>query len=98
MNDPNNELIHLYEIRDTLSKKFWSKDAACKALNITDKWWSRLGQLANDEPLRQGRHRGKNPGTLRDAKGAELTEARNIARHFVEAYLEYLESKNSSVA
>jgi len=100
VNDPNNELVHLYEIRDTLSNKFGSKDTACKALNITntDTRWSRLGQLANDEPLRQGRHRGKNPGTLRDAKEAELTEARNIARHFVEAYLEYLESKNSGAA
>jgi hypothetical protein len=97
VNNPNNELAHLYEIRDTLSKKFGGQDAVCKALNISNKQWSRFGLLANNEPLRQGRHRGKNPGTLRDATEVELTEARNIARHFVEAYLWYLESKNSGV-
>ena len=97
VNDPNNELVHLYEIRDTLSKKFGGENAACQALNISAAQWSRLGQLANNEPLRQGRHRGKNPGALRDATEAELTEARDITRQFVEAFLEYLERKNAGV-
>jgi hypothetical protein len=58
-------------------------------LNATD--WSRLGRLANSEPLKQGRHRGKSAGGLRDASESELVEARNIARSFVEAYLMYLD-------
>ena len=91
VNDPNNELVHLYEIRDTLSRKFGGKNAACQQINISATQFSRLGLLADKEPLRQGRHRGKNPGALRDATEAELTEARNIARQFVAAYLEYLE-------
>lgn len=90
VNDPNNELVHLYEIRDALSKKFGSEGAARNALNISSTQWSRFGQLANNEPLKQGRHRGKFE-SLRDATEAELTEARNLARHLVEAYLMYLE-------
>ncbi len=94
VNDANNELVHLYEIRDALSRRFGGESAACQVLHtISTTAWSRLGQLANNEPLRQGRHRGKNPGILRDATDAELTEARKIARQFVEAYLEFLDGE-----
>jgi hypothetical protein len=58
VNDPNNELVHLYEIRDAISKRFGGESAARCALNITSKQWSRLGVLANSKPLKQGRHRG----------------------------------------
>lgn len=94
VNEPNNELVHLYEIRDALSKRFGDGSAAYHALNITSKKWSRLGMLANCEPLKQGRHRGKNPGALRNATEPELKEARSIASSFVEAYLLYLERSN----
>jgi len=96
VNDPNNELVHLYEILDALSKRFGGKSAACSALNISLTKWSRLGLLANHEPLKQGRHRGKNPGSLRDATDTELTEARQIARTFVEAYILYLEGSKTN--
>ena len=95
VNEPNNELVHLYEIRDALSKRFGDDSAARHALNITSKKWSRLGILANREPLKQGRHRGENPGALRDATESELEEARDMAKAFVEAYLLYLERSNS---
>lgn len=95
--DPDNELVHLYEIRDALAKKFGGERQACNVLDISSRQWSRLGQLANDERLKQGRHRGKSLGDLRDATEAELEEARNIARYFVEAYLTYLEVHDGSV-
>ena len=98
VNDPNNELVHLFEIRDAVSKKFGGKSAARDALKISSTQWSRFGHLANDEPLKQGRHRGKSPGTLRDATETELMEARNIARRLVEAYLEYLERMSAGPA
>lgn len=88
--DPNNELVHLYEIRDALAKKFGREGACCKVLHFSSSQWSRLGRLANSEPLNQGRHRGKSLGKLRDTTEAELQEARNIARNFVEAYFAYL--------
>jgi hypothetical protein len=88
ISDPDNELIHLYEIRDALVEKFRKK--ARKQLNITDSEWSRFGHLANDEPLRQGRHRGKKAGKLRDATEGELQEARGIARKMIETYLKLL--------
>ena len=92
--DPNNELVHLYEIRDAISKKFGNESKVRKKLAITSSQWSRLGQLCNDEPLKQGRHRGKAVGTLRDASESELVEAREISQTMIEAYLQYLEGLN----
>ncbi len=93
--DPNNELVHLYEVRDALSAKFGGENATRTALGIGSTPWSRFGQLCNNEPLRQGRHRGKTGGVLRDATEAELTEARGIARVMIEAYLRHLEGSVS---
>jgi hypothetical protein len=92
VNDPDNELVHLYEIRDAMAKHFGGESAAQRVLGISGKQWSRLGKVANDEPLKQGRHRGKNLGALRDATEGELREARSIARNIAVAYLDYLES------
>ena len=92
VNDPDNELVHLYEIRDEIAKHLGGELTAQSILGISGKQWSKLGRLANDEPLKQGRHRGKNLGVLRDATEGELREARYIARNIVEAYLDYLES------
>ena len=91
LEDPHNELVHLYEIRDALSDKFGGENNARAELTVTKAKWSRLGKLANDEPLRQGRHRGRKVRELRDATKSELAEARSIARTMIEAYLEYLE-------
>jgi hypothetical protein len=94
VNDVDNEFLHLYEIREAIEKHLGGASAAQSILGICGKQWSRLGRLANDEPLKQGRHRGKNLGVLRDATEGELREARSIARNIVEAYLDYLESLN----
>ncbi len=93
--DPNDELVHLYEIRDALSAKFGNDAATRTALGISRTQWSRFGALCNDEPLRQGRHRGENAGTLRDATDGELIEARGIARAMIESYLRYLDASAS---
>ena len=90
--DPKNELVHLYDIWEALVKRFVNEKAAKTALTIIDSQRRRLGALANDEPLRQGRHRGKKIGDLRDATESELEEARTIARNMIEAYLHYLDS------
>ena len=92
--DPINELVHLYEIREALSVKFGGENGVRSALAITASQWSRLGQLSNSEPLRQGRHRGKTGETLRDASESELIEVRGIARAMIETYLQYLEEYN----
>jgi hypothetical protein len=90
--DPNNELVHLYEIRDALSAKFGGEREARSALGISSADWSRFGLLCNNEPLRQGRHRGKIGAALRDATEAELVEVRRIARSMTEAYLLHVDS------
>jgi hypothetical protein len=89
--DPNNELVHLYEIRDALSSRFGGERPAKTALQISDAAWSEFGKLANEDPIRQGRHRGKKAGKLRDATEAELKTARIFARSIIEAYFQHLE-------
>jgi hypothetical protein len=93
--DPRNELVHLYEIRDALSRQFGGEAAARSAVNITRAEWSRLGQLANNEPIIQGRHRGKSLGSLREATAVELSEAREIANKMIEGYLCHLQNENT---
>jgi hypothetical protein len=89
--DPEDALIHLYEIKEALSKKFGGETKALSVLNIEPADWNRLKCLANAQPLlRQGRHRGKGVGQLRDATPAELDDARTIARNLIRAYLEQI--------
>lgn len=97
MNDPDDELGHLYEIRDALSRKFGGSDERARStLGISLKKWSNFGKLCNHEPLKQGRHRGEHE-TLRDATDAELSEARGTAKAMIEAYLKYLDITATSV-
>jgi hypothetical protein len=90
--DPADELVHLYEIRDALSAYFDGERAAQDALGVSSATWKRLGLLANDAPVEQGRHRGKHHEPLRKATAAELTEARKIARELIEAYVRWRET------
>ena len=74
-----------------LRDSFGGQKAAYAALGLSRRDWSRLGRLANDEPLRQGRHRGKKMGQLRDATPDELKEAQAIAVAMIEGYLKYVQ-------
>jgi hypothetical protein len=95
--DPDDELVHLYEIRDALDKKFGGKPATLAALGFSSTKWSRFGSICNEKPLRQGRHRGRTGEALRDATATEgeLIEARGIAQAMIESYLQYLEASAS---
>ena len=88
--DASKELAHLYDIREVLATKFGGGTKARAVLGITKSRWGRLGELANDVPLSQGRHRGRRIGQLRDANPSELDEARAIAKDMIRKYLQYL--------
>jgi hypothetical protein len=90
INDPANELIYLYEIRDAVSRIFGGDRSARAKLGISVKRWRRLGELANELPLAEGRHRGKSLGKTREATYGELSEAREIAQLIIRSYLQYL--------
>lgn len=90
--DPDDELVHLYEIRDALSERFGSQINAIQQLSITSAEWNEIGKLANGPPLKQGRHRGKAVGALRNAEIAELEKARTYVVYLIEKYLHYLET------
>jgi hypothetical protein len=89
--DPSNELVHLYEVRDALARRYGGESNARSALGIDSRGWSDLGRLCNHEPLRQGRHRGRSAGELRDATHEELTKARRLCAEMITAYLRALE-------
>lgn len=96
VDDPDNELVHLYEIRDALNQHFGSKKKAIKQLQIKESTWDEIGKLANALPLKQGRHRGSSVGQLREATQTELREARTAARNLIESYLQSLEKSLNS--
>jgi hypothetical protein len=97
--DPENELIHLYEIRDALTAEFpdppgtkrdQKGSAAATAVGAELEKLTRLHELACNLPLAQGRHRGTHRGRLREATKEELEEARSITRAMIEGYLRLL--------
>src|SRR5690606_872868 len=92
INDTENELVHLYEIREALASRFGGEREAREALGVCGSSWKEFGRICNHEPLRQGRHRGQNLGLLRDATKEELSEARKIAVELIESYLSFLEN------
>lgn len=87
---PDVELVRLFEIREALVARFGSEQQVKSSLGISHRDWSELGRLANDAPVRQGRHVGKKTAELRDATDEERGSARRIATDMVRAYLEYL--------
>ncbi|PYI80595.1 MAG: hypothetical protein DMF05_05925 [Verrucomicrobia bacterium] len=72
----------LTEILQAKEKLAWNYSTK---LRITKTDWARLGYLANEAPLEEGRHRGKH-SELRHATAAELNEARTIARQIITAF------------
>jgi hypothetical protein len=91
VNDPSNELIHLYEIREALKKRYGNDErAARQGLGMTTAEWKVLGRLGDAVPIKQSRHRGAYVGALRPATQEELRDARAAARRLIEAFLRTL--------
>ena len=87
LSDRDNLLIHLYEIRETLSSKFSDERVACATVRVSSGDWSKFGRLANKEPLLEGRHRGKHLG-LRKATTDEANWALNFGQSLIEGYVQ----------
>jgi hypothetical protein len=86
MSDPADEMVHLYEIRDALKKHYGGETAARQKLQITKRQWQELGEIANDRPVDQSRHRGDHISGRRPATASELDVARRAARRLIEAF------------
>jgi hypothetical protein len=90
---PDYELLHLYEIRDAVSKRFGADKRARKKLGISKDDWSFLGRLANHEPLEGSRHRGEHlagGAPLPPPTSDQLHRARAIAVAIIEAYARWI--------
>lgn len=100
VNDPANEFVHLYEIRDAIEEAYGGKRKGKKLARIalkinSTKWeneWSRFGQITNDAEIEQSRHWGKKTldRPLRPATIDELTEVRAIAMGWIIALAQTL--------
>jgi hypothetical protein len=86
VSDPPNELVHLFEILDGLKSNYGTKEEAIKQLGLSEPRWNRLHVLSNNEPLKEGRHRGSKK-SLRHASYEELSEARKIAHEMIQAFV-----------
>jgi hypothetical protein len=90
LNDSPNMVIYIYEIRDALKTAFNNDQKARNELGISQKAWSNLGQLANNEPIAEGRHRGNHP-KLRPATENERKLAFEFGTVVIDAYLDWLD-------
>lgn len=88
--DPDQEISHLYDIRDALRKRFGTIGEARNKLSISQQQWKLLDDLANERGLEEGRHRGRHHTSLRKAKEEELDGARRIGRLMIYKYIHYL--------
>jgi hypothetical protein len=97
VNDPENELVHLYEVWDALKTELGGQNNACTLLGVPESERSRFGEVCNELPLLQGRHRGKTAAKagveLRDATERELSDARNFAQKLILLYVEHKQTK-----
>lgn len=92
--DKDDELVHLYEIRDAMEKFFGDAKKAKEALKISAADWSAFGRICNADPLPQGRDRGRNFAggntfTPLDA-GVSVASAREFAGKIIRRYVSYL--------
>lgn len=95
-NNEDNALAHLYEVWETLSEAMGGEKETLDAIGLSKKRRRRLTRLANDAPLRQGRHRGKHSEEdLQDATEEELRAAREIAATMICGYLHHLDQTKS---
>lgn len=87
VSDPDNEFVHLYEVRDALVEHLGGAPRRVQdALGIPHAEWKRVEQLANG-PIEQGRHRGLHR-IRRPATAAELNEFRDIVRRWILVFAE----------
>lgn len=85
--DPENILIHLYEIRDAIAVEYGTETAAKSAVSASSSDWSKFGRMANNDPLLEGRHRGKHTG-LRALNADELAFVKSFSRSLIEGYVD----------
>lgn len=86
LTDRDNLLIHLHEVRETICGEIGGERKACEQVGVSRSEWRRFGRLANDEPLLEGRHRGKH-SELRKASREESDWALEFCQRLIEGYV-----------
>lgn len=84
--DQNNFFVYLDEIRETLKSEIGSESEVCKLTKVSNASWSKFGDLANNKPLLESRHRGRYR-ELRKSTREEVDWALEFARSLIEGYV-----------
>lgn len=91
--DPENSFVHLYEIKELLRKLLdESKDFAIE-LGVNDASVRQYISSLGNDAIRQGRHRGKHIGKLRNATLHEVRTAQDLALQLIEGYVRRLDER-----
>lgn len=83
-------ISHLYDIRDAAKKRIGN---AQKFLKVSGDEWDRFGKILNDQPVKGGRHNGKQPEPMRPLTEEERTFLLRFAEKILLAFGDFLESE-----
>lgn len=87
--DKENLLIHLFEVREALESQYPGRGSGLEVQKNLPKikgGWGDFGNLANDKPILEGRHRGLHD-ELRPATVEEVDSALDYAQRLIEEYV-----------
>jgi hypothetical protein len=88
ISDPTDSFVHLYEIKEQLLSRFGK--SFTHTLGVDDDDVRKYIHELSNAAIRQGRHRGKHAGKLRDATPEELRAAQDTALRLIEGYLQHV--------
>jgi hypothetical protein len=89
IDDPQNEFVYLYEVREKLQFHFGTIKLMTDTLNIDKTDFDRFGVITCVQPTEQSRHRGKFE-QMRPATQEELNNCRAFIKDIIEKYALHL--------
>jgi RNA-directed DNA polymerase len=96
--DDSDRVQRCYGVRDALARVLHGESAACSAIGVSKAQWSRLGLLANGQPIFGTRHPGSfDVSAMREMTPAERTEIESIARAMRDGFASFL-AKSQTMA
>jgi hypothetical protein len=83
--DQIGRLHHLFDLLQVAERVYHGRPEAADKLHILEKDLDRLGSIANDENLTNGRHPGRSPGPHRRATPEEISTCERVADAIIDA-------------
>ncbi|KJZ21090.1 hypothetical protein [Loktanella sp. S4079] len=84
--DPDNLLVHLFEIKETLASEYSGSDKIAGSLRVSKTKLKKFAKIANNKDYLEGRHRGQSLATS-PAPKSEIEWAMNFAQVLIQKYV-----------